>query len=285
MSSNEPLTIGQLASLACMLEVSAPKPGNVHRGADFEDVSLQDFLASAIAIQPVFDLARTLTLGELIFGSVQATAHVARSNTNLGMLLLMAPLAIASDESDLQSAAAEVVHNSDDQDAQAIYEAIRLANPGGMGQADQHDIADQSPPRILDAMKLAAPHDSIAKQYVTGFADLFDTVVPLLLDESQFHLPLSQRIVHAHVGVMASLPDTLIARKIGMEKAQHSAVMAQRVLDSGPPFAEEYCQQLTNLDFWLRCEGHKRNPGTTADLIAAGLFVCLIENKITAPFV
>lgn len=279
------LSLGQWATLACTLEVCAPKPGNVHRGADFEDVTLQDFLASAIAIGPIFDQAASLSLGQLILRSVQATSQVCRTNTNLGMLLLFAPLAIASPEEDLQIAARLVVEHSTAQDAQDIYAAIRLANPGGMQPSDQHDIAGQAPPHILEAMHLAAERDFIARQYVSGFADLFDTVVPLLTDPAHASLSLSQRIVHAHVALMAAFPDTLIARKNGAELARQSSMIAQRVLDAGPPFSEDYFQQLANLDFWLRCNGHKRNPGTTADMVAAGLLVCLRQKLIVAPFV
>jgi len=154
-----------------------------------------------------------------------------------------------------------------------------------MNTSPEHDIAGSAPPHILDAMKLAAERDSIARQYVTRFADVIDQVVPLLTAADRQALPLSQRIVHAHVALLAQSPDTLIARKNGAETAEQSAVMAQRVIDAGPPMQEDYMQQLANLDFWLRCDGHKRNPGTTADMIAAGLFVCLRQRRIVAPFV
>lgn len=280
MSVSTALSIGQLANLACTLEVCAPKPGNVHRSADFEDATLQDFLASAIAIGGVFDHAAELSLGQLILRSVHATSRVTRTNTNLGMLLLMAPLAMARDPHNLQQQAAAAVQNSTARDAADIYMAIELAKPGGMNTSPEHDIAGDPPSHILEAMKLAADRDSIAQQYATGFAELFDQVVPLLAEGLPPYFPLSQRIVHAHVTLMAQKPDTLIARKNGLEMAQQSAVMAQRVIDAGPPMEEDYMQQLANLDFWLRCDGHKRNPGTTADLIAAGLFVCLRQQTI-----
>ncbi len=285
MSGAGELSLGQLATLACTLEVCAPKPGNVHRGADFEDVTLQDFLASAIAIGPVFDQAATLPLGQVILQSVQATSQVCRTNTNLGMILLFAPLAIASPESDLQAASQQVVEQSTSEDAAAIYEAIRLARPGGLKNSQQHDVSGEAPRHILEAMQLAAERDFIARQYASGFADLFDTVVPLLIDPARNSLSLSQRIVHTHVALMAAFPDTLIARKNGEELARQSSAIAQRVLDAGEPFSEDYFQQLSNLDFWLRCNGHKRNPGTTADMIAAGLLICLRQKLLVPPFV
>lgn len=285
MSVNTALSVGQLANLACTLEVCAPKPGNVHRSADFEDVTLQDFLASAIAIGRIFDHAAELSLGQLILRSVAATLQVTHTNTNLGMLLLMAPLAKAQDPANLQQEATAAIKNSTARDAADIYLAIQMAKPGGMNTSPEHDIAGDAPDHILDAMKLAADRDSIAQQYVSGFAELFEQVVPLLAEGLPPYFPLSQRIVHAHVCLMAKQPDTLIARKNGDEIAQQSAVMAQRVIDAGPPMKENYMQQLANLDFWLRCDGHKRNPGTTADLIAAGLFVCLRQKKIFDKYV
>ncbi|MHC2066606.1 triphosphoribosyl-dephospho-CoA synthase [Bremerella sp. T1] len=285
MSQSEALSLGQFATLACTLEVCAPKPGNVHRSADFDDVTLQDFLASAIALGPVFDRANDLSLGEIVRESILATSRVTKTNTNLGMVLLLGPLAKASPAGPLQANATVVIEQSDTQDAAAIYEAIRLAKPGGMAKSSKHDVSGDAPSHIVDAMQLAADRDMIAKQYTNGFAELFDAAVPLLTDSSHASLPLSHRIVHAHVSLMASHPDTLIARKNGQEMAEQSAVMARRVLDAGPPFEDDYLQQLSNLDFWLRCDGHKRNPGTTADMIAAGLFVCLRQQRIVSPFV
>lgn len=285
MSGTAALSLGQLASLACTLEVCAPKPGNVHRSADFEDVTLQDFLASAIAIGPVFDQAPTLSLGQLILQCVEATSLVTQTNTNLGMILLFAPLTMAQDAAALQQEATAAIENSTAEDAADIYQAIAKAKPGGMNASTEHDIAGSAPPHILDAMKLAADRDTIARQYTTGFAEVFDKVVPLLTDASRQSLPLSHRIVHAHIALMAETADTLIARKNGAETAQHSAIMAQRVIDTGSVMQEDYMQQLANLDFWLRCDGHKRNPGTTADMIAAGLLVCLRRETIVAPFV
>jgi triphosphoribosyl-dephospho-CoA synthase len=81
---------------------------------------------------------------------------------------------------------------------------------------------------------------------------------------------------------MSAFPDSLIARKCGAETAEHSAAWAGRVLDSGRPESEAYQEQLADLDFWLRTDGHRRNPGTTADLIAAGLFVALRDGLLLA---
>lgn len=285
MSPSARLSLGQMAALACQLEVCAPKPGNVHRGADFEDVTLQDFLASSVAILPVFDRAGELPLGQLILESVEATAAVTSTNTNLGMVLLLAPLAKPQNSENLREAAQQVVEDSTEEDARSIYEAIRRARPGGMGQASQHDVAGPPPRHILEAMRLAAQRDGIARQYSDGFAEVFEVAVPLLASPDHAWLRLSDRIVYAHVRLMAEFPDTLIARKCGEPAALQSAALAQRALDAGPPDSPAYFDQLARLDFWLRSSGHRRNPGTTADLIAAALFVCLRQKLLVPPFI
>jgi triphosphoribosyl-dephospho-CoA synthase len=93
-------------------------------------------------------------------------------------------------------------------------------------------------------------------------------------------LPLSDSIVHAHVRQLAKTPDSLIARKCGVEIARESADRAAAVLASGAPGDAAYQSALATFDAWLRADGHRRNPGTTADLIAAGLFVLLREGRV-----
>jgi len=284
MSMPPMLSVGQLVTIACQLEVCAPKPGNVHRGADFPDATLQDFIVSAVAIGAVFDRAAQLSLGDLVLESVRATQTVAASNTNLGMILLLAPIAKANLAEDLSNEIHRDIQQSNSADAEKIYEAIRLANPGGMSRADEHDVSDQPPAHILTAMQLAEDRDLVARQYSRGFSDVFEFVVPTLLQPELASLPLSLRIVHTHVATMAQYPDSLILRKLGEDVANQSAVMAQRVLDQGSPDSEDYQNQLQNLDFWLRCDGNRRNPGTTADMIAAALLVALRQGKLTPPF-
>ena len=278
------LTTGQCATLACLLEVTAPKPGNVHRGADFEDTSLNDFVASAVALGPVMERAERV--GATVLQSVQATGQVTRENTNLGIVLLLSPLAVAHRRGDVRNSLADVLAAMDAADAVAVYEAIRLAAPGGLQpkgeQVASHDIQQDPPDNLLEAMHEAAHRDLIAKQYDNDFGEIFEEVVPLLEQDDRMTLP--QRIVSAHVTLMSRYPDSLIGRKCGVEVATEASARAAGVLAAGEPSTENYERALADLDFWLRCDGHRRNPGTTADLIAAGLFVLLCENKIKPPF-
>ncbi len=280
------LTLGQMASLACLYEVTAPKPGNVHRGADFEDVSFFDFATSAIAIAPIINHARCQSLGQTILQSIRATHARVGSNTNLGMVLLIAPLAAA--ETAERDALRCVLQNLDASDATDVYQAIRSAAPGALGTSDQWDVHDNAGiTDLIAAMQFAAARDMIAYQYANDFETVFDHIVPDLTNEriagnDDDAVSLSDRIVHAHVRQMARTPDSLIARKCGKELAQQSADRAARVLASGEIGSSAYAHQLADLDFWLRSDGHRRNPGTTADLIAAGLFVALRRDTLPA---
>ena len=276
------LSKGQVASLACILEVSAPKPGNVHRSADFEDLTLTDFLTSAIAIGPILDRHESLPVGELILECIRATRQLVRTNTNLGLVLLLAPLCKADGQLDRHSVGC-VLEQLNADDAASVYQAIRIANPGGMGRAEQHDINETPPGDLMEAMRLAADHDSIANQYCNQFRDVFDLVVPELAACHQETGNLTEAIVYTHVSLMSQIPDSLIARKCGADEASRASAMAVRTIQAGRIGSAEYLSALDDLDFWLRADGHRRNPGTTADLIGAGLFVAIWNDKIEFP--
>jgi triphosphoribosyl-dephospho-CoA synthase len=275
-------SIGQCATLACLLEATAPKPGNVHRGADFIDLHFNDFLTSAVAIGPVMDAAERQGLGRTILEAVRATRRVVDRNTNLGTILLLAPLAAVPRSSPLDFVA-RVLDNLEAQDASDVYEAIRLAGPGGLSKVESMDIADSPPSDLRAAMLQAAQRDLVARQYSNGFAEVLNCVVPGILAGRQAGWSLTTAIIHTHVQLMSCEPDSLIARKCGAATAQRSAELARAVLQAGPPDSETYQRALSDLDFWLRSDHNRRNPGTTADLIAAGLFACLRDDRIHPP--
>jgi triphosphoribosyl-dephospho-CoA synthase len=129
-------------------------------------------------------------------------------------------------------------------------------------------------------MRLAADRDLVARQYTNGFADVFDGPATWIADGLARGWSLSDSIVHAHVALMASAPDSLIQRKCGLATAQESSHRAAHVLSAGAPGEQTYQRALSDFDAWLRGDGHRRNPGTTADLVAAGLFVLLREGEL-----
>ncbi|MEX0676229.1 MAG: triphosphoribosyl-dephospho-CoA synthase [Pirellulales bacterium] len=279
-----PLSVGQCFTLATIMEATAPKPGNIHRGADFEDSSYPDFLVAATLVGPIIDLAVELPLGQTILSAVAATQAAVATNTNLGTVLLLAPLAKVPRTASLKHGVVDVLANLGAQDAADVYEAIRLAQPGGLGNVESADVAGAPPGDLIAAMRLAAERDMIARQYAHNFQDVFETVVPWLARALESRLTQSESIVRVHLELMSRFPDSLIARRRGVAVAGQAAAMAAAVLAAGKPRDEAYDRGLADLDFWLRADGHARNPGTTADLVAAGLFVALRDEIIKPPF-
>ena len=272
-------SLGQMATLACLLEVSAPKPGNVHCGADFEDLTFYDFQTSAVAIGPVFDQAAKNRVGRIVLTALQATQSVVKTNTNLGLMLLMAPLAktAAFDKLSMQL----VLNALNAEDAEDVYQAITLAGAGGMGEVASMDIADPAPDSLLGAMHVAQDRDLIAAQYANGFVDLFADAVEPLREKLEAGTILTEAIVETHVQFMSRHPDSLIARKCGVEIAQQASRRADLVVKARAQDLDRYVRELSEFDFWLRSDGHRRNPGTTADFIGAAIFVGLIEGWVS----
>ncbi len=279
-----PLTISQCATMASLLEVTVPKPGNVHRGADFEDVTFVDFAVSAVAIGPAMQEAELAGVGSTVLRAIRETRQLVGTNTNLGTVLLLTPLAAVPREQSLTAGIGPVLQTLGAADTAAIYAAIRIAKPGGMGKVADMDIDSDVPASIVEAMRAAAERDMVARQYASGFATVLDEVAPALAAGSGRDWSLATTIIHTHLQLMSRYPDSLIARKCGDQIACESAVRATRVLEAGSPSSDAYLDALSDLDFWLRSDQHRRNPGTTADLIAAGLFVALRDGLIAPPY-
>src|SRR3990172_4910997 len=175
MSPSERIALA--AEIACLLEVSAPKPGNVSRFADFSDTRYIDFLASAAVIGTVLRKVARATTGSLILEVVRETARIVGRNTNLGIALLFAPLAKAAllgGRRPLRSRLSAVLASLTPTDGEKIYEAIRLAAPGGLGEAAQFDVRDtRGRVPLLEAMRSAMERDSISREYATDFEITF----------------------------------------------------------------------------------------------------------------
>ena len=199
-------TIGQCASLACLLEATAPKPGNVHRGADFEDVTYPEFIASGIAIAPVLERASEVPLGATVLAAVQASRQVSATNTHLGTILLLAPLAAVPRGEPLTAGVRRVLAGLSPQDARDVYAAIRLARPGGLGQVAEADVNSSAAPEdLLAAMRLAAERDLVARQYAENFRQVFDCVVPWLSQAFAELGNLDAAIVHVQLRLIERL--------------------------------------------------------------------------------
>lgn len=265
---------------ACLWEVAAPKAGNVHPQASFSDLTYNDFVRSARIT--AFMLARSHRgVGKAILDTSKAVRLQVGKNTNLGIILLLAPLISASQEQNLDEAVSAVIDQMTVEDSKQIYEAIRTARPGGMGEVAEQDVAQEPTASIREIMELAADRDLIARQYANNFADV--------LGFGRDHLqqwwtrcPDSRdtAIVGLHLDWMAHYPDSLIERKCGREMAEEVSRKAAELLDAGWPEVPESAEAFTAFDTWLRSDGNRLNPGTSADLVAACLFVGLAEGTI-----
>jgi triphosphoribosyl-dephospho-CoA synthase len=276
-------SIGQLAALACIWEVTARKPGNVHRCQDFADVGLVDFLASALALVPVLDQAAHRPVGDTVLEAVQATRTLVGSNTNLGIILLLSPLAAVGSNENLRAGLDRVLAGLTVDDSHAVYEAIRLAQPGGLGRVSEQDVSAEPTLPLRDIMALAAGRDLIAQQYVNGFQEVFDDGMTALAHGLDKTGCLEDAIIWTHLTLLGKHPDSLIARKRGQAEAEQASRLARGVLAAGWPVDSQGRQALAELDAWLRAEGHARNPGATADLVTASLFVALRQGIMKLP--
>ncbi len=272
--------VAQAAQIACLLEVSAPKPGNVSRYADFADTRFEDFLLSAVAIGPAMERAGRSGVGQTILRAIKDTQKLVRSNTNLGIVLLLAPLAKACfGAGELRENLAQVLAGLNVDDARRAYAAIRLAQPGGLGRTPQADVAEEPSISLYQAMALARDRDAIAREYATNFAITFEAGYPALKEAWRTADDPPSAIVQAYLTILARVPDTLIARKRGADMAEQVSQWAEVVLASGGAFTPQGRQRLAELDRALRDERHTLNPGTTADLTAAAIFLFLLSGN------
>ncbi|RZF27380.1 triphosphoribosyl-dephospho-CoA synthase [Paraburkholderia sp. UYCP14C] len=274
---------------ACALDVTTPKPGNVSTRSPGHGMQAAQFLASADAsLDALF--ARGARVGQRILDAVTRTRAAVGCNTNLGIVLLVAPLAAALDEAGDQpmsaqawrAAAGDVLSRLDVEDARLAYRAIALANPGGLGDAPEQSV--HAPPTIglRDAMRLASERDSIARQYANGFADLFDTGLAAYREASaQAHEAAPETaneiaMLNVFLAFLGGWPDSHIVRKHGLALAQSVTLVAreEHARWRQTPLAARRPASDPQLDAWdAELKARAINPGTSADLAVATLFI------------
>jgi len=281
-----PAFVAAAGELACLLEVSAEKPGTVTPTHSFYDMRYEDFLASAVAIGPVLANANHRPLGATILAAVEATTRWTSANTNLGIILLFAPIARAAlayeDEAPLSAESlhdrlATVLNATTTADSRDTYEAIRLARPGGLGAVPEQDVSQPEPTVTLrEAMALAQQRDAVAREYATNFARVFETGLPALHAARTDGLPWDAATTEVFLTLLAAAPDTLIERKLGKLAAFTVCQGAKKVIADGGVRTDSGRAALRTFDRDLRSEKNTHNPGTTADLTAATLYVALL---------
>lgn len=270
---------GWCAAVAGILEATAPKPGNVHPGESFPDLAYDDLVAAAVASAPAIEAATARPLGDTILAAVEASRAAARSNANLGILLLIAPLAAVPPGAPPTAAGADaVLSRLSPADAAAIWRAIAIAGPGGMGTSPKWDVGGPPPADILAAMRLAVERDQIARLWVHGYAPLFTGPVTDLRASFTAGMPPGDAIVNCFLAQLAREPDSLIGRRHGGDVARRVSARAADVLAAS---AEERPAALAAFDHALR-HPQRINPGTTADIVAAAVYILLADGRLRA---
>ncbi len=262
-------------------EVHALKPGNVSFYSEGHDMTVTDFLKSAELTSPIL-CNTSLSVGERILESVKMTISEVGCNTNLGMLLLFAPLVRAAElgVSSLHLNLAMVLQALDTKDTDCIFRAISHANPGGLGACEQYDVNKKLKGNITLklAMTAAQNRDLIAKQYVTDFADIFSTGFKCIKDFSLRRDNVQWASAVCYMEFMARFPDSHIRRKYGDEVAEQTRInavpIARELQTRNHP--EEMTELLVEFDRTLKQKGI--NPGTHADLTAASLLVYRLKS-------
>jgi triphosphoribosyl-dephospho-CoA synthase len=271
------------AQLACLLEATAPKPGNVSPGRHFADASYEDYLASAAAIGGPFMRIGHRPLGSTVRLAIEETRRWTCSNTNLGIVLLLAPLAqaalLAGRNGELRAEVRHVLERTTVNDAREVYAAIRRAAPGGLGRVDEQDVSGEPDRTLRDVMQLATARDGIAREYATGFETTFGIAAPALRRARTDGLSWDDAMVETFLTLLAGTPDTHVVRRGGAARAAEVSRHARAALDAGGVRSAPGRSAIEEMDRALRDPRHAANPGTTADLTAAAAFVVLVESR------
>lgn len=259
-------------------------------GVAFDEMKYEDFCNAAFEIgrrvEALFSGEEKPALGGLVQESVAAMLGRVGVNTSLGTILLLAPMCLCSsvtqefegggvarwDSASFKAEVCRVLQSTTAADSQAIYEAIRMTQPGGLGVSREHDVSSKAPASILEAMRIASAWDDIALQYTNGFEQVCEGVDYLLgFRERGRSLEQSVRVLQLYF--LMQRPDSLIVRKHGREIGREIQTRAREVFDSGEYGSRSFETAWDELDRSMRVSGRRRNPGTTADLIAASLFL------------
>jgi len=301
-STEKAENVSRCLELAILLEVSGyPKPGNVHRTADFPETRYEHFLASAVAIAPSFKKAAEqgikvseekidpteVGIGNIIKDAVDRMGwSQSGGNTLLGAIILLAPIAAAAGMianqfslPKLRENIKVIVESTTPEDAVDVYDAIAIVNPGGLGKSPKLDVTDPtSKKRILEeqvtlfeTFKIASAYDSIASEWENNYPITFDLGYPYFTRQLEETGDINTATVHAFLKILSEVPDTFISRKVGLAKAESISAEAGRILKEGGLTTPLGRNLLQKLDMKLRDPAHDLSPGTTADITEAVL--------------
>lgn len=263
---------------ACMAELTALKPGNVHIFSDGHGMVVQQFIQSADAVAAVI-AQPGLKVGERILAAVEATWSVVDCNTNLGIVLLCAPLVAAAlaGQGSLQHRLQQVLQGLDVEDANLAFKAIVRANPAGLGGSNQHDVHATSEVSLLAAMQASAQRDRIAWQYAHGFADIFGLGLKTYQQALERWQNEAWAVTTLYLTLLATYPDSHLLRKYGLAQAEEVRLQAAEHLQAWLAQDNPKLYQRTLLQFDADLKTNRLNPGTSADLTVATLMAQALQ--------
>ncbi len=275
-----PEQLSKAYKTACMAELQAIKPGNVHVFADGHGMTIDDFIKSADVTADIIARA-DLSLGERIFYAVQATQSTVGQNTNLGVLLLCAPIIDAAlsmaDKQSLQQSLHDTLAKLTISDAQFVAKAIVLANPGGLGDVAQYDVYETPQVNLLEMMRAAQHKDRIAWQYANGFEDIMGFGITRFSDAMIRWENPAWAAAALYLGFLTHVPDTHVVRKHGNAAAlalmQEASDIEQIYWQADNPKLVQ--KQLLSWDASLK--QRNINPGTSADFTVATLLASYLS--------
>jgi len=308
---NKAKHISSCLELAILFEISADKPGNVNLVVGFEGTRYEHFLASAVAARPYFEWGAErgvevsqgkirvsdVGLGRIIKDCVMdINSWQWGGNTLLGTVILLSPIAVAAGMTptkeehileipELRENLKFVVESTMPEDAVDVYEAIKIANPSGLGKAPELDVNDPDSINIMrkekislyDTFIIASEYDTVCSEWVKNYPITFDVAYPCLIEQIRKTVDLNVAIIHTFLKILAEYPDTFVARKTGIERAREVSAMAKEVLKLGGLETSRGRKRLREFDHELRESSNLLNPGTTADIIAAALALTVLS--------
>ena len=257
-------------------DINALKPGNVGRHGAGHGMECADFIRRAQVVTPILCNHR-LRLGKRILDGVEATLAAVHCNTNLGMLLLIAPVVRVFEQlvspEDFKDVIKPTLVSLGPQEAQDIFAAIRLANPGGLGKVDKYDVNSPLEIDIFSAMDAAKDRDLIALQYANGYREVVNLGIKCLQNYHNRWNSVEWAVVACYLMYMASFPDSHIRRKHGMEIAEQvrkkTVSVRERFTDCDNPGDAKDVLMI----FDRELKESEINPGTCADLTIASLLL------------
>ncbi len=274
---------------ACELDIVTYKPGNVSIYAAGHGMTADQFrLSYRVTAKPITDF--TLSLGEKIFYSIRDTHGAVGCNTNLGIVLLCAPLIQAfqsvlsncENSVSLSERVSNVLDATSIKDADWAYQAIRVANPGGLGHSDQQDVANPPQVTLQKAMQLAADKDRVAYQYANDYKDIFEYGVPRYREALLRWGDARWATLAVYVGLLSTIPDSLIVRKYGnrftRKVASRMTLVNKQLEEFNPEKPEHLFSVLKDVDTEFKAAGI--NPGTTADLTVTSVFAERLDKEL-----